>query len=63
MCRGFELTGGAVGNIHRQQEFFETEEVIAVGVKNSQNVVDKVLSIPCNKLVLDPSQREKIPCG
>ena len=54
MCRGFELTGGAVGNIHRQQEFFETEEVIAVGVKNSQNVVDKVLSIPCNKLVLDP---------
>ena len=49
--REFELTGGAVGNVHGQQELFETEEIVAVCVKDPQNVIDKVFGIPCNKLV------------
>ena len=49
--RGFELTGWAVCNIHRQQKLFETEEIIAVRVKDPQYVVDKVFSVPCNKMV------------
>ena len=55
----FELTGGAVGNIHRQQELFEAEEIVAVRVKDPQYVVDKVFSIPCKNLVVDPRNKEK----
>ena len=57
--REFELTGGAVGNVHRQQELFETEEIVAVRVKDPQNVIDKVFGIPCNKLVEDPRNSEQ----
>ena len=45
----FELTGGTVGNIHRLQELLETEEIVAVGVEDPQNVVDEVFSIPCKE--------------
>ena len=50
--RCLELTGGTVGNIHRLQELLETEEIIAVGVEDPQNMVDEVFSIPCDEFYL-----------
>ena len=34
---------------HRLQGHLETEEIVAVGVEDSQNMVDEVFSIPCNQ--------------
>ena len=55
----FELTGGTVGNIHRLQELFETEEIIAVGVEDPQNMVDEVFSIPCNQFDVKVDERKE----
>ena len=55
----FELTGGTVGNIHRLQELLETEEIIAVGVKDPQNMVDEVFSIPCKEFDVKVDERKE----
>ena len=58
---GFEqLTSGAVGNVHRQQKLFETEEIIAVCVKDPQDVVDKVFRIPYQKMAVDPWKKFEV---